>query len=554
MLTRRRFLLGAAALSGSVSRSEVWANADARDLLLTGGKIYTGLVQRPTVEALVIRGGRIAHAGSLAVARSAAHRASVIDLDGGTAFPGFVDAHAHLTAIGLRELTLNLEGVRSLAALTSKLRDWATNTQPSGPISGRGWIETHWPEARFPTRADLDAIVADRPVWLERADGHAGVANTAALALAGVTPSTANPAGGEILRDASGAATGMLIDNAQSLVVERLPKPDAAMLREALVRANKLYLSRGWTGIHNMSVSAEDVALMSELAAAGALRLRLDNYLDSGSAALTLERGPAADSSGRVRIRGIKLYADGALGSRGAALLAPYSDLPNSRGLTLLEVPEALDWMRKAEARGLQLAIHAIGDRGNRMVLDAYESYSQGRPLPGRWRIEHAQVLALEDVPRFAKLGIIASMQPSHAIGDLYFAPARLGSERLHGAYAWRRLLDSGAVICAGSDAPVEKGDPLIEFYAAVHRHALDGFANRDWNLDQRVSRLEALQMLTSAPAFAAHREFELGALQVGRRADISVFSRDLLNAEPREILRSKCTLTMIEGRVEFSA
>jgi predicted amidohydrolase YtcJ len=442
--------------------------------------------------------------------------------------------------------------VSSIAELQARLKAWSVS-QPSGPITGRGWIETHWPEGRFPTRADLDAVVADRPVWLERSDGHAGVANSAALALAGIEASTENPEGGEILRGADRQPTGILIDNAQDLLVPKLPQPDQTMLREALVRANRLYLSRGWTGIHNMSVSATDVQLMNELAASERLALRVDNYLD-GAARELVERGQSEDPTGRVRLRGIKLYADGALGSRGAALLAPYKDMPNSRGLTLLEIPEALEWMRQAAPRGLQLAIHAIGDRGNRMVLDAYEQFARGQQIPQRWRIEHAQVLALEDIPRFAKLGVIASMQPSHAIGDLYFAPARLGAERLHGAYAWRRLLDAGAVICAGSDAPVEKGDPLIEYYAAVHRHALDGFATKDWQLDQRVTRMEALRMLTAAPAFAVGREAELGVLLEGRRADVSVFSRDLMTASPGEILRAKCVLTMVDGRVEYRA
>jgi len=492
-------------------------------------------------------------AGSLADARRAAPAARRIDLAGAAAYPGFVDCHAHLTEIGLREMTLNLTGVGSVAELQARLRAWAAR-QPTGPISGEGWIETHWPEKRFPTRADLDAVVADRPVRLGRADGHAVVANSRAIALAGVSASTPNPPGGEILRDASGAPAGLFVDNAMSLVEGVFPKPEGSMKREALTRADRLYTSRGWTGVHSMSVRQEDLDILRAMAARDALGLRVDNYMDPSSAAEVLATGPSVDATGRVRLRGIKLYADGSLGSRGAALLAPYSDKPESIGLVVTPHDVMTDLMRGAKVAGAQVAVHAIGDRGNRLTLDAMAEVLGGAHTDRRWRIEHAQVLSPADLPRFAAMGVTASMQASHAIGDLYFAPARLGPERLKGAYAWRSLLESGAVVCGGTDAPVEKGDPLIEFYAAVYRHALNGFAGPDWGLNETVSRVQALRMFTSSAAYAIGRENELGTLEVGKRADLTVFSSDLMTVEPADILKAKPVLTVIAGRSVFSA
>jgi predicted amidohydrolase YtcJ len=288
--------------------------------------------------------------------------------------------------------------------------------------------------------------------------------------------------------------------------------------------------------------------------ARGALGLRIDNYMAPGSVAEVFATGPSSDPAGKVRLRGIKLFADGALGSRGAALLAPYSDKPDSVGLLVMTHEVLVDQMRKAKAANAQVAVHAIGDRGNRLALDAMAEVLGAGHTDRRWRIEHAQILSPEDLPRFASMGVTASMQPSHAIGDLYFAPARLGPERLKGAYAWRALLESGAVVCGGTDAPVEKGDPLIEFYAAVYRHALNGFAGPDWGLDQAISRAQALRLFTQSAAYAIGREAELGTLEPGKRADISVFSRDLMTVEPAEILKAKPVMTVVAGQTVYAA
>ena len=549
ILSRRHFGRAAlaVALAGCASRT-------SETLIIHGGTIYTGVAATPTVQALRVENGLIAFAGALEEARSGARGAREIDLGAAAAFPGFTDAHVHLTGVGMTSMRLDLTGVASIAAMQESLRAYAA-AHPEGAIVGRGWIETHWPERRFPTRADLDSIVGDRPVFLERIDGHAAVVNSAALALAQIDASTRDPDGGRIERDAQRAATGMLIDNATGLVERVLPAPTPQMVRDALRQGAQLYASRGWVGICNMSTSAAEAVVFNELAAAGEMPLRADLYLQPQDAQVAAEQPPAAGA--KVRIRGVKLYMDGALGSRGAALLAPYSDLRSSSGLLVTPIEDVHEHLRRAREANYQVATHAIGDRGNRLVLDAYRDAFTDDPAAlraARWRIEHAQVIAPADIPRFGAMGVIASMQPSHAISDLYFAPARLGPSRLAGAYAWRALLDSGAVIAAGTDAPVEKGDPLIEFYAAAYRHALDGFAGTDWGLDQAVTREEALHMLTAAPAFAVFEDGQRGTLETGKAADISAFSVDLMQAQPAEIPTAQAVLTVSGGVVTHEA
>ena len=522
----------------------------AGDILIHGGPIHTGVAAAPAAQAVLIRDDRIVFVGDLAPAKAkAAKDVRDIDLKGAAAFPGFVDAHAHLTGIGLRELTLNLDKTDSVESLVAAVQAYAA-AHPDGPIYGRGWIETHWPEKRFPNRADLDRAAPGRIVVLERADGHAVVASTAALAKAGVTHDTAAPAGGQILKGQDGQPSGMLIDHAQSLVAGVIPPPSPALKRQALEKAGALYASRGWTGLGNMSVEAPDLVILTKLAADKKFSLRVDNYMDPSGAEEVLAKGPFADATGLIRVRGIKLYMDGALGSRGAALLEPYSDA-EGLGLQLTPQDKGLALMKRARAVDAQVAMHAIGDRGNRMTLDWFEESLFG-DTTARWRIEHAQIVADTDLPRFAKLGVIASMQPSHAIGDLYFAPARLGQDRLHEGYRWKDFLDSGAVIAAGSDAPVEVGDPPIEFYAAVYRHSLDGFANADWHLEEAVSRAQALRMLTWAPAYAAFAEGDRGTLEAGKKADVTVFDRDLMTVAPAEILKAQTVLTVVDGVVVF--
>ena len=564
---RRRKPLAAVVL-GLVLPCAIGAEAIATEenaqdgLLIYGGPIYTADDRQPQVEAVLIQGKRIVFAGDRKEAEQHAQSLSAltrIDLKGAAAYPGFTDAHAHLFGIGLREMTLNLEGTTSLAEMLARIAQAAAR-EDSGTLYGRGWIETHWPEGRFPTRADLDPVTGDRPALFLRADGHALVANSAALAAAGITDKTPDPPGGAILRDARGRPTGMLIDRAMDLVADLLPKESDFDRRAVYRRANTVYTALGWMGVHNMSVAPDDVPLLEDMAKTGELTLKVYNAVTPQGAEDLFAHGPRQAADGRVITRAVKLYMDGALGSRGAALLAPYKDAPDSTGLLQMTEEEALAYFRKGLKTGIQIATHAIGDRANRLLLDWIAKAMKlvprnawARPDP-RFRDEHAQILNPADIPRFAQLGVIASMQPSHAISDLFFAPKRLGLARLKGAYAWRSLIESGATVAAGSDAPVERGDPRIEFYAAVYRHSLDGFQGDGWHPEETVDRMSALKMFTAWPAYASFREQELGTIAAGKRADLTVFSGDIMALPPRAILTVKPLLTIIDGKIVHDA
>jgi predicted amidohydrolase YtcJ len=527
------------------------------DAVFVDGVVHTLDAEQRVVSAIAMRDGRIVAVGDkAAMGPYIGDATEITDLEGAVVYPGFTDAHMHLEGIGERELEFNLEGTASVADLKARVAARAAATPKGEWIVGRGWIETHWPEQRFPTRADLDEVAPDHPVYLTRADGHASVASSKALALGGVTRATKAPAGGAILKDAKGEPTGMLIDDAQPLVEGRIVGADVdpvAALTAAIAREQRL----GWTGVQDAGVSWAVVERMRALCAKDELGLRWYAALDAPSADADrlIAQGPVlGECDGRITVRALKFYMDGALGSRGAALLAKYGD-DDSDGL-LRNDPKALaDWYAKALPAGLQVWTHAIGDRGNRIVLDLYVRALASQPKgTARWRIEHAQVVAPEDLPRFAKLGVIPSMQPSHAIGDLFFAPKRLGMERLAGAYAWRTLIDSGAIVPAGSDAPVEQGDPRIEFYAAVARRSLDGQQLEGWHPEQAMTRAEALLALTQWPAYAAFEEAERGSIEVGKRADLTVFDRDLLTVPEPEILKAEVVMTVVGGEVVYAA
>ncbi|WP_427450539.1 amidohydrolase [Litorimonas sp. WD9-15] len=519
----------------------------------------------PVAEAVAIRKGLITYVGENAgdwCAEFGGKSSQTINLAGAAAYPGLTDAHGHLIGIGLREMTLNLEDTSSVTDLQDKLRVAVTEAAPDETIYGRGWIETHWPEGRFPTRQDLDAVATNNPVILERADGHASVVNTRALQAAGITGATESPFGGAINVDADGQPTGMLIDNAVSLVQKLMPELTQDRKREAYIKGAELYASRGWTGIHSMSVDPADIPMINSLANSGDIKIRVYNSVDlfptRTEQTLTRVTQMKDVQNKLVTTRAVKLYSDGALGSRGAALLAPYSDDEKNTGLMLLRESQAKSILDAALRSGTQINTHAIGDRANRRVLDWYEEAfarvpkNQWAEQDPRWRIEHSQIVDLEDLPRFKALGVIPSMQPSHAIGDLHFAPDRLGKDRLAGAYAWRALIDSGAIIAGGSDAPVEVGDPRIEFYAATQRKDLKGFNNEDWNEEQKVTPEEALKMFTLWPAYGAFQEDEIGSLEVGKKADISVFATDMMTASGPDILTAKPVMTMVDGRLAF--
>ncbi|WP_374762804.1 amidohydrolase [Yunchengibacter salinarum] len=547
--------LSSAALAqeGAPPTPESDAAAAPLDLLIHGGPIHTGL-DGSSPQSVGVRDGRIVHVGPLADGRTlAGPDTTTLDLKGAALFPGFTDAHAHLKGIGERERTLTLANAGSLDSLLDRLKQYHAAHGDKPVITGRGWLETHWPEGRMPSRFDLDRAVADTPVLLTRADGHAMVVNTAALDAAGIDRTTGDPRGGTIVRNRLGEATGLLIDSAMGLMDPLLPEETPDTLKRDLGTGAELYARRGWTGIHNMSVSMAGVAAMEALDDAGALPIRVHNAVDRQFAETLFDTGARRSESGRVVTRAVKLYMDGALGSRGAALLSPYADGDTS-GLMLSEPGATKALMRRARDEGIQLAIHAIGDRANRVALDWVSDVLGQNPAMGhRWRIEHAQIIHGDDLPRFSRLGLIPSMQPSHAIGDLHFAPDRLGRDRLDRAYRWADLLASGTIIAGGSDAPVEKGSPLIEFYAAITREDTDGFQGEGWHPEQAVTRQQALKMFTLWPARAAFADDRRGTIETGKQADLTAFSKDLMTAPPADILDAEAVLTVVDGRIVHS-
>ena len=536
------------------------AQSQTADAVFTGGPIYTGVESQPTAEFIAVEDGRIVFVGSAHDGQAyIGDDTNEVDLDGATLFPGFTDAHAHIIGVGERERSLNLEGTASIEDLKARVAEAAADESAS-IIAGRGWIETHWPEERFPTAADLDEVEAERPVILMRADGHALVANTAALEAAQITAATPDPEGGAILKDENGQPNGMIIDTAMAPFAALAGEPDGAE-RETLYRLGaEVMASQGWTSVHDMSVPYDDVDIMAGLAEDGELAVRVSVYANPEDYDAVAARTPRMHADGRVIARGVKFYMDGALGSRGAALLEPYNDAPDTTGLFLSEEERAEAMMQRALEDGVQLAIHAIGDAGNRNVLNWMEDSFEAVPASERavedprWRVEHAQVLHPDDIPRFGEMDVIASMQPSHAIGDLHFAASRIGYNRLEGAYAWRSLIESGALISGGSDAPVERGEARIEFYAAAVRRDLKGFADDHWNLDQALDRETALKLFTIWPAYATFREDELGTIEVGKLADFSVFDRDLMTVPDAELAEARPVMTVVDGEVVWRA
>ena len=529
------------------------------DLVFINTSIYTVNESNPKAEALAILGDTIVFVGSNNLAKDyQCGQAKVVDLSSSYIYPGFVDSHAHLKGIGYRESSLNLQGINSLKEMLTTVEIFANNI-PSGEwIVGRGWIEKVWPEKRFPTRHDLDRFSLDKPVILERADGHAVVVNSLALKLAGITSDSQDPHGGRIEKDEEGEPTGMLVDRATTLVEKLIPKRTRQEDKKDLQVGINRNVSLGWTQVQIAGGTFSDVELLEEIKGEGNLLQRIYFAVSEGEPAKELlEKGPILDSEHMLTVRGIKHYADGALGSRGAALLEKYHDY-DTEGLLIFKKEEIMPVLEEALQKGIQVQTHAIGDKGNKVTLDWYQeafnsvSNEERQIIDPRWRIEHSQIITKEDQIRFKNMKIIASMQPSHAIGDLHFAPDRLGMERVGDGYVWRNLIDLGVVIAGGSDAPVEIGDPRIEFYAAVARKDLDGFYDKGWHLEQAVSRSEALKMFTIWPAFAAFQEDIKGTIEVGKLADLTVFSKDIMKVTPEEILQAEVVLTIVNGKIVY--
>ena len=529
------------------------------DLILHKGNIYTGNGEDSFVGSIASKDSNITYVGSsLSDTDLTCSGAEVIYLNGSYVFPGFVDAHAHLKGIGYRELTLNLQGISSLNQTLEVVRNYLSKQNPGEWVIGRGWIDKVWPEKRFPNKQDLDAFSPDNPIVLERADGHAVVVNSLVLKLASIDSTTKDPQGGFIEKDQNGEPTGLLVDMAMNLITDFIPKLSRANDKEAFLQGIKRNVSLGWTQIHVPGGTFEDISILNEIKSENNLLQRIYFMVSDGEPADRLiENGPIIDPDHFLTVRAIKMYADGALGSRGAALLEKYSDY-DGKGVFIFLEEDTKPRLSKALKKGIQIGTHAIGDHGNRVVLDWYEeTFAQAEKThepseSPRWRIEHSQNITPIDQKRFIELSIIPSMQPSHAIGDLHFAVERLGLERIDNAYAWRNLIDQGLIIAGGTDAPVEIGDPRIEFYAAVTRKDVDGYHADGWNLDQRLTRFEALKMFTIWPAIASFQENVKGTIEVGKLADFSIFDQDLMSIPEAKILESKNILTVVGGKVVF--
>ncbi len=538
---------------GSAQRGKAAVGAD---VVFLGGDVYTMDVEQPRVTAVAIRGEHIVAVGDdETISQYVGSNTRVVELKGRTLTPGLTDAHCHLYGLGKSLEAVNLRGVTSAEAAAKAVATASLQLEPGEWATGRGWDQNLWEGQNFPDRKTLDAVLPKRPVALRRVDGHALWANSAALAAAGVDKNTADPDGGTIERDAEGNPTGVLIDNAMSLVDRTLPKPTPAVIKRRILAAADVAASVGITAVHEMGISDDVISVYRGLAGEGRLPVRVYGML-AGSpavAASLAERVPEVDRDGTqfFVLRGIKLFADGALGSRGAVMLEPYSDDADNKGLWVTSPEELRASALAVAAAGWQLGVHAIGDAGNRAVLDAFEAAKNEHPQADlRFRVEHAQILAPSDIPRFASLGVIASMQPTHATSDMPWAEKRVGAERIRGAYVWRSMLESGAHLAAGSDFPVERVAPLLGLYSAVTRQDAEGGPAGGWLPEQRLTLEEAIRACTAEAAYASFVEEFRGVLKPGFVADLTIFDRKL--TADATLLATEVDMTVVSGAVQF--
>ena len=451
--------------------------------------------------------------------------------------PGLHDAHGHVSSQGFLNVELNVTGTQSLEEAVEKIAAYDRANPGTGWIKGRGWNQVLWPVKAFPTAAAIDAVVDDRPVWLRRIDGHAGWANSRALELAGIDKDTPDPVGGKIHRDSNGNATGTLIDTAMDLVSSQIPPNSKDDIRKAMQAAFRELTSLGLTSVHDAGIGIAEAEVYMSMADNGEMPMRIYAMMwEAGENLDAIGKPIVAYGNDRLDIRSVKLMSDGALGSRGAAMIEPYEDDTENRGLRMYTQEEVNAKVKKANDMGFQVGIHAIGDFGNRQSLDAFEYAQGGAPSTIRNRVEHAQIIALDDIPRFAELGVIASMQATHATSDMNMAEDRIGSERIKGAYAWRKLIDSGAVIANGSDFPVEFANPMHGLYASITRQSRAGLPEGGWYAGEGLSREESLHSFTLAAAYAAHQEDRLGSLEPGKWADFIVVDQDYFTVPASDV------------------
>ncbi|WP_126536745.1 amidohydrolase [Aerosticca soli] len=508
---------------------------------------------------LVDAAGKVIATGSEAALAPRAGQARVIDGHGRTLLPGLIDAHGHVLGLGLARTEVDLGATHSLAEAQARVKRYAAEHPQAPWILGGGWNQENWRLGRFPTAQELDAAVADRPVWLSRIDGHAGWANGAAMRAAGIDRHTPDPAGGHIERDAQGNPTGVFVDAATALIAAKVPAPTPAQLAAALDSALAELASVGLTGVGDAGIDLATYRLYRQYADAGRLSVRIDAMIHGTGAdfdAIAADGPLVGYADDRLNVRTVKLFADGALGSRGAALLEPYADDPGNRGLLFIAPADLVAMMGKAFDRGYQVAVHAIGDRANREVLDAYAAAYRTHPQASalRNRIEHAQIVTAADRPRFVDLGLIASMQPTHATSDMHMAELRLGPARLAEAYAWRSFLQQGTRIAGGSDFPVESPNPFFGLHAAVTRQDHQGQPPGGWLPEQRMTLVEALRAFTLDAAYAAHDEAVRGTLEPGKWADFILVDRDLFAIPASALWQTRVLETWLGGRRVYAA
>ncbi len=559
----RHHLTAFRALGASLALAPTLALAQPRtepaDLIVTNARVYTVDEARPLVEAFAVRGGRVVFTGSKSEANVFKGASTkIVDAGGRTVIPGMVDAHGHFAGLAQTLRAVDLTGTKSLAEVVQRVVDKAKTLPKGSWVIGRGWDQNAWGDTRFPTHEALTAAVPEHPVLLTRVDGHANFANAMAMQLAGVSKATQDPSGGKIQRDASGNPTGVFIDNAQGIVGRKVPELTTAEMRSALKDAIGLMHSLGLVGVHDAGATRANIDLFEDMAQKGDLNLRLYAMIGDNAEALKhyFAMGPrSALYNGQVWVRAVKLYADGAMGSRGAALLEPYSDDPNNIGLLVSAPAHIQEVAEQGLAAGFQINTHAIGDRGNRVVLDAYEKALAKTPAANhRFRVEHAQILHYDDIPRFAQLGVIPSMQASHQTSDMYWIGKRLGPTRLYGAYAWQSLLQTGVIVPNGSDFPVEQVNPLISFHSAISRQDARDYPAAGWFPEQKMSREDALRSMTIWPAYAGFQEKEMGSLAVGKYADFVILDQDIMRVPSELVLNTKVMATYVGGKSVFEA
>lgn len=531
----------------------------AQTTVLSAARIHTMDTARPLARAMAFdASGRILALGDADELQARYPQARRLDLGSATVVPGLIDAHAHVGGLGFAMLGADLVGTASKAEIIQRLRAKAAQLKPGEWLLGNGWDQNDWPQQSFPTAAELDAVFPDRPVWLSRVDGHAGWANSAAMrAVPRDLAGNWQPDGGMIQRDAAGKPNGIFIDNAMLLVEHARPAPDEATSERALALGMRAAVEHGLTGVHDAGITLAELRRYQRLADRGQMPLRIYAMADGNSDALEslCRNGLYRHPSGRLQMRAVKLYADGALGSRGAAMLEDYSDDHGNRGLLVMSADELAVASAKAKRCGVQVATHAIGDRGNRLALDTY-AHALGADVAGdhRWRVEHAQILAPADLARFAQLHVIASMQPTHATSDMPWAQERVGAQRIVGAYAWRQLRDSGARLAFGSDFPVESVDPRLGLYSAVSRADGEGKPAGGWMPQEKLTAFEALRGFTLDAAYAGFGENELGSLAPGKRADFVVLAEDPLAVPDARLRTLDVRATYVDGRPVYEA